>query len=233
MSNPLTQVNVIQVNPLGPSITFGLQGDSTYEPAGSSASGGWQIVDRPRQVASLQWYDRSPWQLVGDAVIDSETIYGAGQTGNSVEAYCTLLESWSDKIPGTQLPPILSIAGPVPGIQRQWILYKASFGKAIRDPQAGFRVQQNVNLTFYEYNAPITTIGGLPTPAQAAQAALNAAQSSQSYTLYTASQGDTLVSIAAAQLGNWQDWLLLSALNNINDPSGIYAGQLIKIPHTA
>lgn len=228
MSNPLTTVNILAVNPPGANLTFALMGDSTYEPAGSGSSGGWQIVDRPRLVASLQWYDRSPWQLTGDALLDSYTIYGNNFT--SIEPECQILESWSDKVPGTQIPPILSISGPVPGQQREWVLYKASFGKAIRDNNSGVRYQQDVNLTFYEYNAPLVTISGLPTPAQSAQAALNAAEASQSYTLYTVNAGDNLVSIAANLLGNWQDWLLLSQLNNIRDPNSLHVGQIIKIP---
>ena len=228
MSNPLTQVVVTPVNPPGEGIILGLLGDSTYDQAGGGGSGGWQIVDRPRNVAAMQWYDRSPWQLVGKAVIDSYTIYGNNHI--SVDPLCLLMESWMDKIPGTLLPPILSITGPVPGIQRKWVLYKASFGAAIRNSHAGFRVYQEVDLTFYEYHAPITTITGLPSPASTAQANLAAATAAESYNLYTVVAGDTLVTIAANQMGNWTFWTQLAALNNVRDPNHLSAGLIIKIP---
>lgn len=228
MSNPLTQLVILPVNPPGIGLTLGLFEDATYEQAGGGGSGGWQVVDRPRNVAALQWYDRSPWQLSGNAAIDSYTMFGNSTT--SIESACLLLESWTEKVAGTQLPPILSISGPVPGIQRKWVLYKASFGKAIRDPQAGYRVYQETALTLYEYNAPITTISGLPSPAQSAQANQAAATAAESYSLYTVSAGDTLVSIAASQMGNWTFWTQLSTLNNVRDPNSILAGQVIKIP---
>ena len=228
MSNPLTQVIITPVSPPGQSLILGLLDDSTYEQAGSGANGGWQIVDRPRQVAAAQWYDRSPWQLTGKAAIDSYTMFGNNNT--SVEPNCQLVEGWMDKVPGTQLPPILSITGPVPGIQREWVLFKASFSKAVRDPQAGFRVYQEVDLTLYEYNAPLTTISGLPSPAQTAQANLAAQTAAQSYNLYTAAQGDTLVTIAASQMGSWTLWTQLSTLNNVRDPNSVVVGQIIKIP---
>ena len=228
MSNPLTQVVVLPVNPPGQPLTFALFDDSTYDQAGGGANGGWQIVDRPRNAAAMQWYDRSPWQLVGKAALDSNTLFGNNIT--DIEPYCLVLESWVDKVPGTLLPPILSITGPVPGVQRKWVLYKASFGKAIRDSLAGYRVYQEVDLTFYEYNAPLTTISGLPSPAQTAQANLAAETAAQSYNLYTVSGGDTLVSIAATQMGDWTQWTTLATLNNVRDPNSLSVGQTIKIP---
>ena len=230
MTSPLTIVNLETVIPPGYNIPLSLLGDAKFEPAGSGSSGGWQIVDRPRLVASLQWYDRSPWSLVMDVAIASKTIYG--NETSSVEFYCDVLKGWSDKVYGTEQPPIFSVSGPVPGIDLQYAIYKTSFGKAIRDQSAGFRIYQEVNLTLYEYNAPLVAIGGLPSPAQAAQAALNASNASQSYTLYTARSGDTLVTIAARFLNNWTKWTELASLNGIRDPNSLVPGQIIKIPQS-
>jgi len=41
-----------------------------YATYNQSGSGGWQVVDRPKMVAATQWYDRSPFQLQFDAIID-------------------------------------------------------------------------------------------------------------------------------------------------------------------
>ena len=212
-------------------ITFSLLGDATYSPA-TGGQGGFQVVDRPREVAGLQWYDRSPMQLVLPLLMDSGIINGA--PGTPIEFPCQLLDSWQDKIPGTLMPPIFSVTGPVPGIQHQWAIYTLSFGKAIRDPQGGFRTQQNVDLTLYEYNSVLQTT--LNTPGPAAQAAyLNNQQNNGAggYYIYQVVAGDTLESIAAKLLNNYSAWLNIAALNNLRDPSNLYPGQQLEIPNTA
>jgi hypothetical protein len=221
-------VNITPVSPAGQGVDFALLGDATYAPASGSSTGGWQIVDRPRLVAATQWYDRSPMQLDLPLMIDSHTLYG-NDTSN-IETLCILVDSWQDKVPGTQQPPVLSVSGPVPGIQHQWVIYTVSFGEALRDPNAGFRVQQKVQFSLYEYNSPLATIVGNPTPAQAAQQALNAAEASQSYSLYVVAAGDNLVTIAANTLGFYTLWTSIAALNDIRDPNNVTAGQIIKIP---
>lgn len=209
-------------------LVFGLLGDGSFKSA-SGGTGGWQIVDRPKQIAVTQWYDRSPWSLELPLMLDSEILYG--QPGVSIESQCAILVGWNDKIPGTYQPPIFTITGPVEGIDRQWLINALEFEGAIRDPQAGFRSQQKVQLTLYEYNAPLVStlqVAG-NSPAAAAANALSAATASQTYTIYYAVQGDTLDSIAASQLGNYALWPQIASLNNLRDTE-TYPGQLIKIP---
>lgn len=51
---------------------------------GPSGSGGWQVVDRPKSTAATQWFDRSPFQLVFEGILDGESIArGSGQAGFS------------------------------------------------------------------------------------------------------------------------------------------------------
>jgi hypothetical protein len=228
MSNPLALVHLTSVNPPGWEIPLALLGDATYEPAGTSSNGGWQIIDRPRLPAAIQWYDRSPMSLVFDCLIDSYTLFG-NNTSN-IEPFCLTMDLWQDKVPGTQQPVVLTVSGPIPGEQRQWVMQKISFKAAVRDPQAGYRIQQAVNLTLYEYNSTLFSSSGPPSPAQTAQANLLAQEASQSYTLYTAGPGDTLTTIAANLLGDWTQWTVLATINSIRDPNSIVPGQLIKIP---
>ena len=77
----LTPVNLSSLNSTGgsySSVTLMLLGDATF---GLIGSGGWQVVDRPKQVAATQWFDRSPYQLQFDGLLDgdygSEYISGA------------------------------------------------------------------------------------------------------------------------------------------------------------
>lgn len=226
----MTPVSTITGDFAGAGITFAIMGDGTYAPA-AGGQGGWQIVDRPRQVAALQWYDRSPMSIVADLLIDSETIYGAA--GYSVEYECLLLDGWQDKIIGTNQPPIFSITGPVAGVQRQWCIYTLSYGAAIRDQQAGFRTQQRVNLTLYEYNSPLQSTLNTPSPAaQAWYIAGNQSNGAGGYLLYTVKAGDTLETIAAALLNNYSEWTAIASLNNLRDPNNLYPGQVLQIPNS-
>ena len=231
MTSPLTIVTIASVSPPGAAIPFALLGDATYEPA-TGGTGGWQIVDRPRQRAATQWYDRSPMQLVLPLMIDSYVLWGVN-SGN-IEPYCNVLDGWQDAISGTLLPPVLSVTGPVPGIQHQWVLYQPSFKEALRDKTAGYRVQQKVDVTLYEYLPPLSLTGAAASstlsPAQQAAQLATAQNGSTSYVLYTVGSGDTLQSIAASQLGNWTLWTTIANLNNIRDPNTIVVGQILKIP---
>ena len=212
------------------SITFALIGDATYNPA-TGGQGGWQTVDRPREVAGMQWYDRSPMQLVLPLLLDAEIVNGAA--GTPIEYTCQLLDGWQDKIPGTNMPPVFSVTGPVPGIQHQWCIYTLSFTEAIRDPQAGFRTQQKVDLTLYEYNSVLQST--LNTPGPAAQAAyLNAQQNNGAlgFFVYQVVAGDTLETIAARLLNNYAEWPTIASLNNIRDPQNLIPGQQLLIPNS-
>lgn len=228
-TNQNTLVRMFPTNG-GPGLTFSLLGDATYNPA-AGGQGGWQIIDRPRLVAATQWYDRSPMAIVGKVMLDSSVIYGA--PGQSIEQQCRLLDSWQDKVPGTNQPPVFFISGPVAGTQRQWVLYTFTFNEAIRDSQAQFRTQQMIDLTLYEYNSPLQTTLNNPSPAaQATFLANNQANGSGGYYAYTVVQGDTLESIAARLLNNYSEWLAIAALNGIRDPNNIFPGQVLSIPNS-
>lgn len=58
-----------------------LFGNATYGPAGS---GGWQVVDRPKSTAATQWFDRSPFQMQFEGVLDGENREAGGQRGNYI-----------------------------------------------------------------------------------------------------------------------------------------------------
>jgi len=163
----------------------------------SSSSGGWQVVDRPKNAAATQWFDRSPFQLKFTAYLDksitsinpvapilsstaglkranviseppvpgvppvdpSKSKVDDGTLGESIEDYCSQLESWLSPVSGTYQPPIIKLsAKPLPGKSIQyWILYGLDFSEAIRNPVDGLRVQQKVSITLYEYLPPLSS----------------------------------------------------------------------------
>lgn len=240
--NPATLVYITpQTTANQSTLPFALEGDATFT-AATAGTGGWQIVDRPRQVAATQWYDRPPWQLQLTCLMTAEIIFGV--VDGSIEAYCNEVESWFDPIPGTLQPPVLQVSGPVPGTSRQWVGYALEQQEAIRDPVNGLRVQQRFKFTLYEFNPPLSSLSSAHpafTPAGLAQQQITAQQvTSQalggfavaaSTRSYTVRAGDTLQSIAATQLGNYNLWSVIAGLNNIRDPSSLTAGQIIYLPN--
>lgn len=82
-----------------------------------------------------------------------------GTLGESIEDYCSQLESWLSPVGGTYQPPIIKLdAKPLPGKSVQyWVLYGLDFGEAIRNTVDGLRVQQKVSITLYEYLPPLSS----------------------------------------------------------------------------
>jgi len=139
-------------------VIAGLAGDATFGPL---TSGGWQVIDRPKQVAAVQWFDRSPFKLEFDIIL-SASVTDSPKVGvntfGGVEASCQEIERWLLPVPGTYQPPILEVDGPLPTndnvVSGYWILYSVEFREAIRNG-IGQRVQQNAHITLYEYNSPL------------------------------------------------------------------------------
>ncbi len=218
-------LTVTPVLPRGTPVTFGMIGNGSFEPVSSGSSGGWQIVDRPRQKAITQWYDASPMSLVLELILDGN--------GQSIEPQCATLFGWQYPTPGAMQPPVHQVSGPIDAQAKAlyWILYVVKFNEdeLIRD-DGGNRIQQKINLTLYEYVPSSSSVLTQLTPAQAAQFALNAQGTSTSRRTYVCKAGDTLAKIAARVLGNQALWTELAAVNSIRDPANLTPGQRIILP---
>jgi nucleoid-associated protein YgaU len=59
---------------------------------------------------------------------------------------------------------------------------------------------------------------------------LPAAVIGKTYKLYTVAEGETLGEIAQRELGSYRMWRKIVALNNINDPSRISPGDVLRMP---
>lgn len=59
---------------------------------------------------------------------------------------------------------------------------------------------------------------------------LPAAVIEKTYKLYTVAEGETLGEIAQRELGTYRMWRKIVALNNINDPSRISPGDVLRMP---
>ena len=156
-----------------------------------SGSGGVQVIDRPRRVAATQWYDRSPFQLTLNFVMDI-TITSSTPI-NDMEEMQTWLEASSTS--GTIIqPPYLTITGPTPGTGRSWLLYSLTEKSRLYTP-AGGQLQVIGTAVLYEFNPPYPYVS--TSPAKTHQ------QTSTSKTTktWTIKPGDTILKIAASPLG--------------------------------
>jgi LysM repeat protein len=229
----------LRKNRLYKPVKMALVGNITYNQIGQ---GGWQVVDRPKLAAATEWLDRSPWQLVFDMALDNEATSlqssDAGTYtlhGTSVETDCLAVEAWMDKVPGSKYPepPVLTISGPLPGIQRQWVLYAAEWDAALRHATAGYRYQQCGKITLYEYNPILPSQLKTRAYSPAAMAAATSVPASSltsgtvQYLLYTVRTGDTMSRIAHLFHTTSADIL---ALNGIRDPNSLVPGQVLSIP---
>lgn len=255
-------VTITPVNPGGAGVVFGLAGDAKLSRwgMGSTGEGGWQIVDRPRQGATTEWVDYSPYQMDLSLIINGFSDVPGGSP-QSIENACNAVASWELPALGTSPPEPakLQVAGPVPGTDLTWVVYITNWKNAYRDGITGERLYQELEMTLWEYNPPTVVvtaaspaaqqraITGLPsqTPESANAAQINsnggavavitsgggapvAVQYSTSK--YTVRQGDTLLTIAATQLGDASDWVLIAQVNGIRDPRNIKVGQVLIMP---
>jgi len=227
MANNKTQLVITPSLPKGPPVWGILGGFGVLAPAANGASGGWQVVDRPKQKAILQWYDAPPLELVFTFVLDG----GSGPRANSVETLCNRLVSWLYPRPGDMQPPVLSVSGPVSkqALLIDWVLYTFKEVTSVRNAD-GERIQQSYAVTLYEYTPATASVLKHLTPAQSAQVALTSVQSQTSRQIYTVRPGDTLQRIAANVLGNYTLAPQIAALNGIRDPHNLAVGRRLVIP---
>ena len=223
-------------------IFLGLYDDAVYTQAGGS--GGWQVVDRPKRTAATQWMDRAIWSLSFSGVI-SESISNLHTTaidvsGNpnkphnpanySIEPECLILENWLDRMQGSLEPPVFKVLGPVPGQHHYWVIYSMEFGSALRNPRHGFRYQQEIKLTLYEYQPPYASLFNLTNLSHVEQYKYNVAEGTQVTTMYQIGYGDTLRSIANQFNLGKKGVSAIQTLNGIRDPRSLIVGQTIMIP---
>jgi LysM repeat protein len=224
-------ISITPILPAGTGINFTLTDEPTFqEVTGGSGSGGWQVVDRPRLTAALQWYDAALFQITLPVVIS--TYDPTGATGSSIEYACRTLRNWKYPVPGTIQPPILELSGPVEGTDLQWCLYSLqTTPQVIRDAETGMRYLQGYTIVLYQFLSTSSNSAVAPrsplSPAQRAQVLAVATSGAHSRKTYAVRSGDTLQAICARELANANLWQQVAALNGIRDPGNLSAGQVL------
>jgi hypothetical protein len=156
-----------------------------------SGSGGVQVIDRPRRVAATQWFDRSPFQLTLNFISDA-TI-----TSNAPISDMEEMQRWLDA-PTTSgsiiQPPYLTLTGPTPGTNRHWMLSTLTEKTRLYTPSGG-QLQVTGTAVLYEFQPPYPYNSTSPAKNQQ-QTTVN-----KSHKPYTIKPTDTILKIAASQMG--------------------------------
>jgi len=156
-----------------------------------SGSGGVQVIERPRRVAATQWYDRSPFQLTLNFVMDTSVT--SPTPINDMEEMQRWLEA--AKTSGTIIqPPYLTLNGPTPGIGRRWMLSTLTEKSRLYTPHGG-QLQVTGTAVLYEFNPPYPYAGTSPSKNQQQT---NTHKTTKTWII---KPGDTILKIAASPRG--------------------------------
>jgi hypothetical protein len=208
-------------------ITVLVMGDAPMDQV--SGSGGQQVIDRPRRVAATQWYDRSPFQLTLNFIMDATV------TSNTPISDMEQMQTWLDAATtsGTIIqPPYLTLTGPTPGTNRSWVLSTLTEKSRLYTP-AGGQLQVVGTAVLYEFQPPYPY--GSTSPAKNQQQTTN----TKSHKTYIIKPGDTILKIAASQMGKAStvnEEAIRSANSalfgniKITTNLGPFAGMVISIP---
>lgn len=217
-------VTITQVDPAGPQVLCRHgDGSATY-----SSQGGWQYTKRPKRAAMSEYMGHDPWILTVPLVFSYDPP-GTKPTANDnsvVESGLQILEAiYRNHVGPRQEPAVVTLTCPlIPFTGFQWNIQDWQETAVYRDEQ-GQRYYTALNITFNQY-VPADLID--VTSTSPAQQIASASQTACS--VYTVKYRDTLWSIAQKQLGDVNQWKLLSTMNNIRDPDAITEGQLLRLP---
>ncbi len=231
-------ISIAQIIPPGPFIIADLIADTKVSQS-SGGTTGWQVKPRPRRKATTQWFGTAPWQMDLSILLDNDMDPAHPFGRDTVDINCYILEAWLSPPPGGIAPAVLRIDGPVPYLNRWWVLQALAWDDAngvIRDAR-GERTQQAATLSLLEYiPADINITPVVPSPAAVArkvvvpQRTVGIIRPAPATRRYTVVRGDTLFGIAGRLLGNHALWPEIARLNHLRDPNRIFPGQVLAIP---
>ncbi len=179
----------------------------------SEGYGGWQVVDRPNRPGLTDWTGRNPFQLTVPALL-----YDGGR---SVEPDRRALEQLATGSP----PEIVTLKGralPVPSVcSGKWVIEDLQWSDERRRGGDRSLTRKHVTVVLREYVADTllrkstrsSRIGG-----------------HQVIRHYRVKKKDTLMSIAARELGSSTRWVDLATLNGLRSSGQLKTGMLLRLP---
>lgn len=213
--------------------------------------GGWEEIQRPRRTTATKWRGMPARRMSLPILLDN------WRQGRSVEYLVRRLERMALPRAGGQ-PPTVTVdaaGGHLPYQGRTWVIDAIAWGDALMNA-AGNRTRQAATLTLLEYIADDLIEAQKRSPAQKRRAHKNAAKNSKGKNARekrrpakrnrrsnrkrqhagaraattTAYDGEDLMAIAAAELGDVRRWREIADLNGIRDPRAIVVGQVLRLP---
>lgn len=220
MTSP--RITFHQVDPKGGKLTADL-GDGVATP---TAAGGWQTVQREKQVAMTEWQGYDP------IAMDIPIVFDGFIDDTSVERSITSLYWLMRQPQGTRNEPcVISISGPVPYTNLRWIINNIQptpGGDNEIRRHDGQRIRWTGTVSLLQYVPGNILIHKSPAKNHKATSGRKGKTTRVRY--YIVRTGDTLGKIAARELHNAKRWREIANLNGIRDPNHVKVGRRIKIP---
>lgn len=195
--------------------------------------GGWQDVTRPRRRALSRFVSLPTFKMVIGVVLDGY------RRQNSIEDGCVVLERMSLPPNPWAEPPVLKISGHIPHKDLDWVITQIAWGAAIRRAD-GPRTRQQATLTFMQYvdedrvafkrAAEISRDNDSKERKSKKNESSSKKNTSSQRHSYQVKEGDTLQSIASAQLGDYRLASKLADFNKIRSSANLKIGKRILIP---
>lgn len=202
--------------------------------------GGWTEQDRARRRTLTIYTGPKPFKL------DLPILFDGFSTDTSVEEQVKTLESMAMPSKFNAPPPQVKITGHVPGNDLTWVIDDITWGETMRKV-GGTLVRQHMVVHLLEYVT--SDIAKVSATAKVQTKSRHKSKNTHEYilgtygyyvdpstvsgynTTYVTREGDSLTTIAAQQLGNYDDWHDIADINGLRDPFYKYPGGVkLKIP---
>lgn len=197
----------------------------------SDGYGGWDVIQRPRNVGVLNWAGYPPLALTIPVLFD-------GYPRTSVEDDIEDLERLAGRGPGfggTRQPPTLTLKTqdgfskliPHGADVNRWVIQTIDWGDSLRrgkqpDGSGGHRVRQEGTVTVLQYTQAALTVE------KSASKRANGHQ--REHKTHIVKKGETLSKISMQEYGSPDYWQDIANANGIHDPRHLPVGKKLKLP---
>ena len=190
--------------------------------------GGWNVVQRPREIGIVEWVGRNPMQIEIPFMIDHWMDDDDDGPGIKTETMIKKLESLCG-IGGHQMPPICVVDGAgviphddtnAPGLHL-WVVENVAWdrGMELRSGSSGRRMRCGGTITIRQYLTASDILSRLGPKSKARKPEI-----------YIVKSGDTLAKIAALKYDDPNKWKRIADANNLRDSRSLFVGKHLKIP---
>jgi len=203
--------------------------------------GGWSEQDRARRRSLTIYTGPKPFKM------DLPILFDGFSTDDSVEKQVKTIEMMAMPAAFNSPPPTVKITGHVPGTGLTWVIDDISWGETMRKI-GGTLVRQHLIIHLHQYvTADIAKVSATK---KVQTKSKHKSKNTHEYllgqygyyidplsvsgynTTYITREGDSLTTIAAQQLGDYDEWHDIADINGLRDPFYKYPGGVkLKLPN--